>query len=260
MKPTLKEVLNHLADYDAGKLPMDEKGWRFCPSSANISTLQIKDDRIVYGECDYFCFDMGPFGTRGAENRIFGVKPFRYLHDLCGTLWSNKWVPGYTEDRLHSWNGGMIHLTVDEGGAVETPAGSFADTIHLTVNCEAEDYRDDYGYYFYEHCDCGTKEFWFAPGVGVVRFKCTWGRHLESDALLSDYRTIASAGEWMPIHIGNRWRYDEVNLTAENYIARRDYKVISGMSGRYLLSDHQFFTYKGNLTEYDAFKASLTGK
>ena len=25
MKPTLKEVLNHLADYDAGKLPMDEK-------------------------------------------------------------------------------------------------------------------------------------------------------------------------------------------------------------------------------------------
>jgi len=239
------------------KLPMDEKGWRFCPSSANISTIRKRNDMVLYGETDYASFDMGPFGTRGEENRIFGVKPFRYLQDLCGMLWSDKWIPGYTEERSHPWNDGIVHLAVEKGEPIDTPAGSFADTIHLTVSCEAQEYRDDYGYYFYEHPDCGVKEFWFAPGTGVVRFRCTWGRHLESDALLTDYRVISASGEMLPIHIGNRWRYEEVHLTAENYIARRDYKVLSGMGGNWLLADHQFFTFQGDLSAYDAFKASL---
>ena len=43
MKPTLKEVLNHLADYDQGKLPMDEKVHNY---------QQIMRESKVLGELD----------------------------------------------------------------------------------------------------------------------------------------------------------------------------------------------------------------
>ena len=211
------------------KLPMDEKNWRFCPSSANISKLEVKDGIISYGESDYEMLDIGVWGSRNPEDRIFGVKPFRYLSQLCGTLWSEKWVPGYTEERAHSWDENVkVRITVDEGGTVETPAGTFEDTIHVTVDC-GDCANPEYFFYFYNNTHHGRKEFWFARGVGPVRFKCTWGDKLSTDAPLTKYHVISRADEMMPVHIGNSWQYDEATLTSENYIARREYKVISGM-------------------------------
>ena len=49
-------------------------------------------------------------------------------------------------------------------------------------------------------------------------------------------------------------------LTAEGYIARRDYRVLSGMGSRYLLGDHQMFTFKGTVEEYEAYKAKLAAE
>lgn len=238
------------------KLPYDAQNWRFCPSSANISTIEMKNDAIVYGESMYESLDTGVWGSRNPEDRIFGVKPFRYLDMLCGTLWSDKWVPGYTEERAHPWDDdAKIRITVDEGGSVETPAGTFDDTVHVTVDCGDCD-NPEYFFYFYSNTHHGRKEYWFARGVGVVRFRCTWGKHLTTDAPLTKYHTV-SAGEMMPIHIGNFWQYDEQTLTSENYIARREYKVISGMNGKYLLGDHQFFTWKGSVDEYEAWKKTI---
>ena len=62
------------------------------------------------------------------------------------------------------------------------------------------------------------------------------------------------------MYLGNRWRYDELGLTGEGYIARRDYKVASGMNGRYLLMDTQMFTFRGNTDAYEAFKKALAEK
>lgn len=239
------------------KLPMDEKNWRFCPSSANISKLEVKDGIISYGESDYEMLDIGVWGSRNPEDRIFGVKPFRYLSQLCGTLWSDKWVPGYTEERAHSWDESVkVRITVDDGGTVDTPAGTFDDTIHVTVDC-GDCANPEYFFYFYNNTHHGRKEFWFARGVGLVRFKCTWGSKLSTDAPLTKYHVISRADEMMPVHIGNSWQYDEATLTSENYIARREYKVISGMNGKYLLGDHQFFTWRGSVDEYEAWKKTL---
>lgn len=250
------DVALELLRYLEEKLPYDAKNWRFCPSSANISTIEMKNDAIVYGESMYESLDTGVWGSRNPEDRIFGVKPFRYLDMLCGTLWSDKWVPGYTEEKAYPYDENVrIRLTVDEGGTVETPAGTFADTIHLTIDCGEMDHSD-YFFYFYSNTHHGRKEYWFARGVGVVRFRCTWGKHLTTDAPLTKYHTV-SAGEMMPIHIGNFWQYDEQTLTSENYIARREYKVISGMNGKYLLGDHQMFTWKGSVDEYEAWKKTI---
>lgn len=235
-----------------------DAAWRICPSSTNISRLTLKDGKLRYQECAKLSFDTGPFGTRHVENRIFGVKPLRYLQTLCGTLWDDRWMPGFTAtEHTHEWRDDAVTVTVRDGGTVETPAGTFEDTICVTATLEIAGNRDRAEHYFYQNTDCGVKEFWFAPGVGIVHHRCTWGSTLSSDALLTDYRVIARDDEMMPVAIGNRWRYEEVGLSAENYIARREYAVISGRSGEYLLGDNQMFTWKGTAEEYEAFKKTL---
>lgn len=236
---------------------IEHNDWRFCPSSTNVSILTAEGDFISYLEADHTMNDIGPWGSRWEENRIFGVKPFRYLEQLCNTLYSEKWIPGYTEEHPHSWIDSTVKLSVDDGGVIETPAGKFENTVHLTIDCPVEGNPDAEDAYFYRHTYCGTKEYWFAPGVGVIRFKCAWGKQLESDAVLTEYNTVAANGEMMPIHIGNRWVYEEVNLTRENYVAKREYKVLSGMNGKYLLGDSQIFTWRGTEEEYEEFKKSL---
>lgn len=83
---------------------------------------------------------------------------------------------------------------------------------------------------------------------------------MQTDCVLSAYHTIAGENEYLPIHIGNRWQYIEKGLTAEGYIARRDYHVAYGMNKRYLLIDNQMFTFQGDTAAYDAFKARLAEK
>ncbi len=237
----------------------DKQNWRFCPSSANISslTMQSEHGRIRYGENDHVCCTTGVWGSRGEENRIFGVKPFRYLQILTGTLWDDRWVARYEADVAHEWRDHeTVHIKVEDGGRIETPAGVFENTLHIRLTCGDTDAPKDTDYFF-RNTDCGEKDYWFAPGVGVVRFDCRWGKHLSSSCVLTDYRVTAREGEMMPIHIGNRWRYEEQNLTAEGYIARRDYHVLSGMGENFRLGDHQMFTFKGTVEAYEAYKASL---
>lgn len=253
------DIALSMLEYLEEKLPYDELKWRFCPSSANISTLALGGGGIIYDEGGIEAFETGVWGTRGAENRIFGVKPFRYLQALLGTLWDERFNVGFCQTLPHENRPDVkIKINVTDGGMIETPAGVFENTVHLTLDVDNE--KEPITKFFYNCTDCGVKEYWFAKGVGIVRFKCTWGKALTSDALLTEYRTVSQSGEMLPIHIGNRWRYEEQGLTSEGYIARRDYKVISGMGGRYLLADHQMFTFKGDVAAYDEFKAGVEKK
>ncbi len=246
------------------KIAYDKLGWRFCPSSINGSYATVKPDgKITYGETEFHSFVIGPWGSRGEENGIFGVKPFRYLQMGMQCLWNPSWVPGYTEETTDTdWDDKTWHqtLTVTGGETVEIPLGKFENCLHLTIDREVQGVERDYTHYFYSHTYCGHKEYWFAPGVGVVRFTCDWGGFVKTDCVLSDYHTVAKDGEYMPMYVGNRWRYDELGLTGEGYIARRDYSVAYGMNGRYLLVDNQMFTYRGNVEAYEEFKRQLAEK
>ncbi len=238
-----------------------EKNWRFCPSSWGINFWQFRADgqrceRVSSGN------SYGPyrFGTRGEENRIFGVKPWRYLTQLMGCLWDDAWKAG-TSGSYENKDAEIVtsvHYHVSDGGRIETPAGTFEHTLCLTIEAKAEHTTPDY--YFqnnYSCMHCGTKQYWFARGVGLVRHDCTWGECLSASCVLVNYDCPAADDSYFPVCIGNRWEYDEVHLTAENYRAKHCIQVRAGHNGRFLLTSSQEFWYQGTEAEYEEYKKSL---
>lgn len=232
-----------------------KRGYRFCPSSVH-STCIIVSDENVYQTGENYCFAPYQFGKRGRyEDRIFGLKPLRYLTLLAGCLWNHEWKPGYTVRRTvpELEDNAVADISVTEGGSVTVPCGTFDNCLKLTINVELNGMERDY--YFrdrYAYMWCGRKEFWFAPGVGIVRHVCTWGDVISSEAVLTDCRVPASDGrEYFPVHIGTHWEYEETHLAAEGYRASRIYNVRSGVGGHYDVTTAQEFVYLGSEDEYE---------
>ena len=73
--------------------------------------------------------------------------------------------------------------------------------------------------------------------------------------MLVSCKLPAADDSYLPVQIGNYWEYDEVNLTAEGYRAKRILHVDCGRDGSYVVSDNQEFVYQGTEEEYESFKA-----
>lgn len=246
------EFLTRFSEYQ-------KKEYRFCPSSCCTRSLTVGDGRILYDENDIYDISPYRFGTRHAENRIFGVKAFRYLQILTGCIWNDKWIPGYQDCKktapFPEEDPIAVNISVEEAGALSVKSGVFLNCIKLTLSAEKPELGENYYFRDFDYIWCGTKEFWFAPGVGLVKFDFTWGTDLKSSCELAAYSLpAADSNSYMPVCIGNRWEYDEINLTAEGYRAKRILGIPGGIGSRYLLNDNQEFLYLGTEKEYEEFK------
>lgn len=241
------------------------KNYRFLPSRINSSIINKKEDKLEYTE--WGKYDVAPhrMGTRHEESKIFGMKPFRYLQELTGTLYSEKWIAGYSEQIKH--NDGDINLTVEDGGTITVKAGTFENCLKVTVSLESADNLDannkkDYFFKGFRYTHCGTKIFWYAPNVGIVKHDCIWGDSSTSDwpqisvCELTEYKSVATDGEYMPIYIGNRWIYNEMTLES-GYKAQVKYDIVSGMEEEFFMIYEQEYVYLGTEEEYEEFKKSL---
>jgi RNA polymerase sigma-70 factor (ECF subfamily) len=229
---------------------------RLCPSSINASTVSVSESRVKFDD-QYVVSSLGPyrFGKRGRyEDRIFGIKPFRYLDHFMKTLWDDKWTVGYREER--DTDDGKFIFTVDDGGTVTVPSGTFENCRKITLRVDKPDGEDDKWFYGdgYKRMHCGAKEYFFAPGVGIVKIKSTWGEAIYAECDLVSYSVpAATKDEFLPVHIGNRWEYDEPHLTSEGYRARAIFSVPSGMNGKYLMTSSQEFIYLDSEEKYEEF-------
>ncbi|MBR5680439.1 MAG: RNA polymerase sigma factor, partial [Clostridia bacterium] len=90
---------------------------------------------------------------------------YNYLYEITaaawGVIWSDAWVPGFHGSGAHMMFDRVVktELTVGEDEDVATPAGEFAFCRHVTAETAGI-----YGYW------SGHLEFWYAPGVGLVKF------------------------------------------------------------------------------------------
>lgn len=226
------------------------KDYRFLPMRMNSSSIIKKDDKILYNERGKY--DVAPhrMGSRHEENKIFGMKPFRYLHQLANTLYSEKWIAGYSEQIKH--DSGDLYINAENVGDITVKAGTFANCIKVTFDLSIPDDKSYFGDGF-SNVHYGKKIYYYAPNVGIVKHDCIWGESLSSVCELTQYKSIATDGEYMPIYIGNWWVYDEMTIES-NYKAQIKYDIVSGMDNEFFMIYSQEFLYLGTEVEYEEFK------
>jgi len=231
-----------------------EKGFRFLPSSINGSDIGKSDGKVLYVEAGSYSFGPYRWGSRHEENKIFGMKPFRYLQMLAGCIFSDKWVKGYRESRPLDGEDVTVHIRVEDGGTVKVKAGAFENCLKVTLEAEHETKDPFYYWHNFSYVHCGKKTYYFAPNVGLVKHDCEWGSSLRSVCELSEYTSVATNGEYLPIYPGCRWIYDEMTLE-DGYRARRKYEIVHGAGNSYFMIDEQEFLYLGTEEEYERMKA-----
>jgi hypothetical protein len=96
----------------------------------------------------------------------------------------------------------------------------------------------------------GTKEMWYAPGVGLVRLKIQQGDGLMADIQLDDYAMAEPSMDYLPLSVGNRWSYKAVGIE-EEYIQDDIYEVLSRYNDMYYIAHHEVAYYNGGNEDYD---------
>jgi len=236
-----------------------EKLWHLLPGSISGSSVvkDRKNNKITYIQSDFKW--MGPYTTWGPcfdETKCMGIKPFQYLQQLAGTLFDERWVAGYSERKKFGEGYTDLSVKVEDSGTIKTKAGTFENCLKVTFDLDYISEKAAYKHYYlsynrYHHC--GTKIYYFAPNVGVVRYDSIWGESQTAVCELSEYNSVATTGEYMPVYIGSKWIYDETTLEPD-YIARRKYDIVSGMEDKFFMIDEQEMLYKGTDEEYEEFK------
>lgn len=144
-------------------------------------------------------------------NDIYGI-----LNQMAQALWSDKWVPGaeYTVTQKYFENLITTKIICTEAEeAVSTQAGHFENCFKLTIHVSGcgsgVEYRG------------GTKEYFFAPEVGLVRV-INYYRDNEKKTTydLTAYRGVGKG--YMPMSAGMVRRYEATDLT-DGFIAWTEY-------------------------------------
>lgn len=145
-------------------------------------------------------WNVGAEGYKVLWNFLYDI-----LDEQAGCVWSDAWVTGYRmdEDR-NSW-GTPCHIVFDvlEDESVTTPAGTFEGCRHISY-----DYQGLTGGSAYRG---GKKEYWFAPGVGIVKMRgLYWKDTKEAIWELTEYRGTGEG--YFPTGDGFFRRYEPRNL------------------------------------------------
>jgi len=165
--------------------------------------------------------DMG--GTGDAGYPLLYNDVWCLLKDATGHLWSEEWKVGFTAEIKRKYYSKQIttNLTVTDAGTVTTAAGSFEGCICLAIDVQGLS-----GGWRYRG---GKKEYYFAPGVGIVRQVC----HFKSQTLTATYDLVEYAGTgegFFPLCDGLFRRYAAQGLT-DGYIGEAEYTCAAREDG-----------------------------
>ena len=87
--------------------------------------------------------------------------------------------------------------------SVKISAGTFSDCLkHKTVFTDAEAGSEQRN-----SLVNGTRYLWFAEGIGVVKMRYEHANGVVTEAELLEYEVPTEAQEYLPLQVGNMWRY-----------------------------------------------------
>ena len=173
--------------------------------------------------------DMRGTGDWGAPmffNNLFGI-----WADAVDGFWNSILTPGAVATLKHKRHGYDVttELSCREVGSVTTEAATFMNCLEVAVEITGMPYEISY--------HNGTKRFYFAPGVGMVRAVQDHKDH----TLQGIYDLVAYEGEgegYMPLCEGMTRRY-EAQFMREGYTASAEYAVERDSAGRLCLIENR---------------------
>jgi len=135
------------------------------------------------------------------HNHLYSI-----LEDATGYLWCDAWIPGYhLESKQVDYDGGgrrKVDLTLDvlDDCTVTVEAGTFEGCRHIAIDLRGLE-ATGLGY------RGGKKEYWFAPGVGIVKMTALYkGDTLQDIWELTEYRGTGEG--FFPAEDGMFRRYE----------------------------------------------------
>ncbi len=155
-------------------------------------------------------------GTWESRHPLFYSDIYNILQQAIGTMWSDDWVAGADITRKFVRYGSEVkaHITVSDAGTVTTAAGNFENCLEVKITCK--------GLAGVPSFMADPKEYYFAPGVGIIKTVHHYGNHAEHCGVyeLSSY---AGTGEgYFPFEPGMERVYDAVGLT-DGYVSQTTY-------------------------------------
>lgn len=140
-----------------------------------------------------------------------------------GCIWSDEWKAGAKLTLEHDQYGSVINTKIvcEDAGAITTKAGTFENCLELSMDTSG--FTDGVAYMG------GKKEYYFAPGIGIVKtvnYYC-------DDVCTAVYELTSYEGTgegYMPHINGASRRYDAINLT-DGYVASADYTFVEDDDG-----------------------------
>ena len=149
---------------------------------------------------------------------------YEMMENAGGCLWNDAWVPGYAAElkKMDPETGTPTEsaLTVGEEETVHSPAGDFERCRHITAEVKCT-----FGYF------SGHLEFWYAPGVGPVKFLRTVtedGEAKDAVWLLTEYRGRGAG--YFPVEDGLFRRYEAQGL-GRGYHGSVEYTFVADSDG-----------------------------
>ncbi len=169
-----------------------------------------------------FSFEWKALSAYPEGNKVW----YSFMQDLLawctGYNWSDNWKAGY---RLPAREG-IEEFTVYEGETVETPAGTFSECRHISL--VANKYKKPWQHEIFD----GRSDFWFAPGIGLVKFSHPLDSgKLENIWWLTAYDGVGDG--YFPTDDG-LWRRWEPKLLRDGFTAALEYTFDTDETGTVL--------------------------
>jgi RNA polymerase sigma-70 factor (ECF subfamily) len=133
---------------------------------------------------------------------------------------------------------------------VSVVAGKFSDCLKLkTIITSSPDDDGPERERELNRINCGTKQSWFAPGVGPVKviFDREDGIHVDME--LAEYYVEDGGDDYFPLSIGNRWIYHS-HCKQEGYITKDCCEVATRSDDVYYIDNYSYVYFSGTEEEY----------
>lgn len=177
-------------------------------------------------------FELKNCGRSSMENSLLYNFVYDILQNCTGTLWNEEWREGFhlKEDRTLFGKKTETEISVSGAGTVSTAAGDFENCICLTVKVKGVE-KTGWAY------QGGHKEYYFAPGVGIVRMVAHRGNY--TIRTVYDLVKYVGTGEgYMPLEAGFLRRYEAQDLT-DGYVASSEYTFEINENGKLIMFSNQ---------------------